>query len=200
MIGRYLPGGGAAARRLRLLAVMPPFRGPAAAGSRGLSGGGGAGGSGPGEGGWLGESSVTEQVLRANQAASLFGAGSQGQGLGGASAGGQAFRSQLEDMIVARRTRPSLLVLLEPVIGAARPLFTTEPVKGVLRDAERFVANDGVRALQHEAAAVDLKSALKDRRDWIASEQQRKGVPPSETTSQVSTVLAKGLLEASKIV
>ena len=45
-----------------------------------------------------------------------------------------------------------------------------------------------------------LKSVLKDRRDWIASEQQREDAVPSESTSQVSTVLAKGLLEASKIV
>ena len=45
-----------------------------------------------------------------------------------------------------------------------------------------------------------MKSVLKDRRDWIASEQQREDAVPSESTSQVSTVLAKGLLEASKIV
>lgn len=137
-------------------------------------------------------------VLRANQAASILCTGTLGQD--------SSFRGTLESIMVKKRARPSLLVMVEPLIRRpAAALARLDPIRGVLLDAEKFVANDGVRTLQsvepQTKSAEDLKSALKEKRDEIAKRQQDDdAISPSESVSLVSTLIAKGLLEVSKSV
>ena len=87
---------------------------------------------------------VREHVLRANHVVASLAAG-QGSP--------SPYLDKLEGIMVEKRMRPSLFVLFEPIFGAARPaLVSDSTVHNVLRDAERFVANDGVRALQNDAS------------------------------------------------
>ena len=135
---------------------------------------------------------VREHVLRANHVVASLAAG-QGSP--------SPYLDKLEGIMVEKRMRPSLFVLFEPIFGAARPaLVSDSTVHNVLRDAERFVANDGVRALQNDDASTDLKLVLRERRDAIASEQKLGNSPPSEFVSQASAIIAKMLVETSKVI
>ena len=99
------------------------------------------------------------------------------------------FSSQLDDQLSMSRSRPSALVLLQPLalsLGqAAKLLGQREPLTNMALDISKYIANDGLREshawtssidnnAQDEIQAKTLNQTLKQHRDKCDERQEQQ--------------------------